>query len=49
MTIARSSIVQVSMNKITLTIRVGVDDLTAERAIIASNEEAAPGKLYWLI
>ena len=38
MNIAVSSIVEVSMNKIALQIRVGVDDWTAERAIIASNE-----------
>ena len=38
MNVAVSSIVEVSMNKIALQIRVGVDDWTAERAIIASNE-----------
>ena len=32
-----SSIVEVSMIKIALRIRVSVDDWTAERAIIASN------------
>ena len=48
MTIAVSSIVEVSMTKIALWIRVGVDDWTAERAIIASYRglgEAVPGKL----
>ena len=32
------SVVEMSMNKITLWILVGVDDWTAESAIIASNE-----------
>ena len=38
MKIVVSSIDEVSMNKIALWICIGVDDLTAERAIIASNE-----------
>ena len=37
MSLIVSNIVEVSMNKITLQISVHVDDLTAERAIIASN------------
>ena len=32
------ALLQMYMNKIALWIRVGVDDLTAETAIIASNE-----------
>ena len=39
MGIVVSSIVVGSMNKIALWIRVGVDDWTDERAIIASNEQ----------
>ena len=38
MSIVVSSIVEASMNKIALWIRVGTDDWIAERAIIASRE-----------
>ena len=36
-----SSIVEVSMNKIALGIPIGVDDLTAKRATIASNQRGS--------
>ena len=38
MSIVVSNIAEVSLNKIALWIHVGVDDWTAERANIASNE-----------
>ena len=41
MEIVVSSIVEVSMNKIALGIPIGVDDLTAKRATIASNQRGS--------
>ena len=41
-----SIIIQVSLNKITLWISVGVDDWTAERAIIASYGQVARQDRY---
>ena len=43
-----SSIVEVSMNKIALWIRVNVDDWTAERTIIASNDSFSKHQIQFM-
>ena len=47
MNIVVSSIVEVSVNKVPLKIRVSADDWTSERAIIASNDYFTRFNLIW--